>query len=592
MARMTAEDELRGAVELWTGETARARLNDPAFRAEWERLYGACPWATVFQSPAYASTWYEFYPGFVPVVVGASGADGRLRGLLLLAVAPHGGLVAAGARQAEYQVWLARPEDGDAFIQAALERLASAYPRETLTLRYLPPDTPRAWLRRRRGVAARCVLRAARRGIVDVARLASHASGKKERYRLRQLERAGPVVYELVSDPARVGALLEEMAPLCDLRQGAFYDVLPFRGDPAKLPFHRALAREPGLLYVSVLRCGDQIAAADVDADNRGQLTSWLSALWPRFSRHSPGRVAMLFKVQRLAQDGWSSVDLTPGDPYKDAMATRFDETYTLRVFFSRRSLAAWRAGETARRALKAMVVSTGIEPSRLRERASAVRAAIEAVGTGSAPVRAVRALGARLWAYRQTDLYEFRLGAVTELPAGDPLRVDHYADLVGYRGGLTGLEPRRAFLRRAWSRLERGSSVYTRVDGRDLTVAAWVSAPPAAPEDAALAQMLPTQSALVHDLIAAPAHCRPDEWVAVLPQLVRDAAGRPGVARVLLAVPQGRDDLAEAARRLGGVHVGALHEKARAGRARRWSTVDAARAVAPAPAEAAEARG
>ncbi|MDQ3995991.1 MAG: hypothetical protein M3303_03120, partial [Gemmatimonadota bacterium] len=127
-------------VELWRDDDAHDLLESPSLREQWERLYAECPWASVFQAYGYVATWYAIYrPRFRPLLVAAKDADGSLTGLLPLAIPAAGDLVAAGGRQAEYQVWLARPGDGDAFIEAALERLADEYPGRALTLQYLTP---------------------------------------------------------------------------------------------------------------------------------------------------------------------------------------------------------------------------------------------------------------------------------------------------------------------------------------------------------------------------------------------------------------------------------------------------------------------
>jgi hypothetical protein len=565
-------------LELWRDEAAWARLEAPEFREQWDRLYAECPWASVFQSCGYASAWYDAYRRrFTPLLVGARGDDGSLSGLLLLAVAADGQLVAAGERQAEYQVWLARPAEGDAFIETALERIAEAYAGRTLTLHYLPPDTPRGWLASRRGIARRCVLRPVSRGIMDVTESGADAAlmTKNNRVKLKRLERVGPVAFERVTDPVAIDSLLDEIVPLCDLRQGALHDVLPFREDPLKVPFHRALARVPGLLYVSVLRCGGATASAQVDADNRGQVAIGFGALSPSLTRHSPGRLHALFRARDVARQGHRSIDLTPGGAYKEFLATRFDEVYTLRVFFGARRLVSWCAADATRRAAKALLSRAGADPTGARERVDQWRQAVDAAGAGGMAARALRALRAWLWDDLEVQLYEFDARAAAWLPASARLRLDCLSDLVSYRPGHTGFEPRRVFLHEALSRLERGARAYTRVDGPDLVTSAWVSAPPEAAHRADLGGALGHDAALIHDLAATPALCHPDEWARVLSQLLRDAAALPGVTRAVLAMPAGRRDLQDAARRLGGRYVGSVYARTRGPRTRRWSTVE-----------------
>src|ERR671914_882907 len=202
-------------VDISKGGAASELLHSPEFRAQWERLYADCPWASVFQSFAYASTWYEVYQSrFTPLLVDAYDQWGQLSGLFPLAVDANGSLVAAGGRQAEYQVWLARPGEGDAFIEAAVERLTAEFPGRTLTLRYVPPNAPLQWLRNR-DIARRCGMRSVRRGLMDLREVDAEAALRKKnnRIKLNRLQRVGPVEYERLTEPEAIDALLEQIVP-------------------------------------------------------------------------------------------------------------------------------------------------------------------------------------------------------------------------------------------------------------------------------------------------------------------------------------------------------------------------------------------
>jgi CelD/BcsL family acetyltransferase involved in cellulose biosynthesis len=563
-------------LEIRTGDPARATLESAGFRERWEDLYAKCPWASVFQSFGYASTWYDVYRSFTPLLVEGVDADGGLRALLPIAVAPHGDLVAAGGRQSEYQVWLAHPGDGDAFIAAALECLAARYPGRTLTLRYLPPNAPREWLTSGRGIARWCALRSVRRGIMEVTETAAEAGLRKRgnRVKLKRLERVGPVVYEQLTDPAAIDALLDEIVPFCDLRHGALHDVLPFRGDPMKLPFHRALARVAGQLYVTVLRVGERVATAEFNARNRGQLVRGFAALSPALARHSPGTIHTLFLARDLARQGDWSIDLTPGDAhYKDLLATRFDEVYVLRAFLGPGRRAGWGVAEGARRAAKRVATWTGVDTRALYARLEFLRERIESTGPGSPPVRGFRALKEHLWADREVQLFELDQRAWVGRPLDSRTRADCFADLVSYRPGFISFEPRRTFLRRALGRIERGAHVYTLMDGAELVSSAWVSTSGRALDFEEVAAVVPSGTALLYDIEATPALRTPDTWGSVLPQLAQHAAALPGVERVFMVVPRGRDDLVSAARSLGATLVGSVHERIRGGRRQSWCT-------------------
>jgi CelD/BcsL family acetyltransferase involved in cellulose biosynthesis len=569
-------------VEVWKGEAAQARLHSGELREEWETLYAGCPWASVFQSYSYASTWYEIYRSqFTPLIVAGISDDGVLCGLLLLALGADGNPVAAGGRQAEYQVWLARPLDGDAFIEMALDRLGAECPGRALRLRYLPPNTPIGWLRSA-DFAGASVLNTVRRGIMDldVAQTEAALRKKRNRNKLNQLERVGPVTYERLTDPAAMDALIEEIIPYCDLRHGALHDVLPFRGDPLKQPFYRALARLPGLLWVSVLRCGERIASAEIDIDNRGQLALGFGGLAPSLMRSSPGRLHMLFLARDFAQQGHKSIDLTPGGGYKDLLASHFDEVYKVRVALGARRRLSWRADAAARRVAKSVIARTGADPSELMEQAARFRRSLDTAGPGSRPTRALRALKERVWSDREVQLFAIDERSSASLPGETPMRADRLADLVAYRQGVIGFEPRRAFLRLALSHLEQGSRPYTRVEGGDLIASAWVSRSPGQFDGVDLAGAVAPDTVVVHDLTMSEQLTSPSEWIAVLRQLVRDASESPNVARILVAVRGDSPDLREAIRRMSGRYAGSVYARTRAARTHQWSTVQ----HAPAP--------
>src|SRR5215468_1612512 len=112
-------------VELLTNNAAKKLIEDAKFREKWKKLYDKCPWGSVFQSAEFVATWYETYVNqYTPVIVAGINDEEKLVGLFTLATDMKSGeLVAAGSNQAEYQAWLAEPQDANVFIEAALEKL-------------------------------------------------------------------------------------------------------------------------------------------------------------------------------------------------------------------------------------------------------------------------------------------------------------------------------------------------------------------------------------------------------------------------------------------------------------------------------------
>ena len=142
------------------------------FLRSWNALWTECPWATLFQKQNFVIPWYRIYASrYEPVLLAANGDDGDLIGLLLLAQERSTGiLVHAGAHQAEYQTWIARPGLGNAFIVSALDVISEIFSPGTLTFLYLPPLAPRHWVEpdRNNKWAARTMLRPVRRGLMDL----------------------------------------------------------------------------------------------------------------------------------------------------------------------------------------------------------------------------------------------------------------------------------------------------------------------------------------------------------------------------------------------------------------------------------------
>src|SRR5690554_3069973 len=74
------------SVQLLTGREVLELLPNAEFHNQWNELYQSCPWATVFQSYEFVSTWFNlFQDQYLPILVKGE-MDGELVGLLTLAI--------------------------------------------------------------------------------------------------------------------------------------------------------------------------------------------------------------------------------------------------------------------------------------------------------------------------------------------------------------------------------------------------------------------------------------------------------------------------------------------------------------------------
>lgn len=316
------------------GAEAMALGQTQACRAGWLSLLDACPWGTGFQHPDFVFPWYRLYlDRFLPVLVLAHAADGRLAGLLPLAREVRSGIVrGAGDKQAEYQVWLADPKDGDDFIDRAVPALRAALPGTDLHLKYLPSGTPLAWCTD----VPTCALRVHRRPLMhaEYAVMTKQRNKKNHRQNFNRLSRMGPVVFERVVDQRRFAEILGDICIQYDDRQEALYGHRPFNQDPTKQTFLLELQRS-GLLHTSLLTVGGSIAAAHIGLLSHGRaIHLGINTHAPAFAAHSPGQLLLAMLGVHMVDDTTCLLDLTPGgDPYKEHFATGHDLAFELSAY-------------------------------------------------------------------------------------------------------------------------------------------------------------------------------------------------------------------------------------------------------------------
>ena len=247
---------------------ARACLGSGEFAAAWDALHGACPWATGCQSAGFARAWYGSYAElYAPLLVVSEAPAGGVAGLLALGrERATGRLVNVGAHQAEYHCWIARSDDGDGFIRAALHRLRTESPGNALRFRYLPPGAPLRWLEGDGKLARLAEVQPVPRPLLQLAdeeRLfAERLRKKSNKSRLNRLRRSGgELAGAEITSEAELAEVIDEIAANYDHRQGEANAVRPFAEDPCKRDFNLRLLRE-GVLHGYVLRAGPRFVSA------------------------------------------------------------------------------------------------------------------------------------------------------------------------------------------------------------------------------------------------------------------------------------------------------------------------------------------
>lgn len=457
-------------MELLTDQQAAAHLADPAFIREWNRLAQRCPWASCFQRPDFAVTWYRAYAErFQPVLAIDRDASGQLTGLLPLAIDTRGALSVAGEYQAEYQGWLCTPETGEIFMPEAIRLLRLRFPTASLCFCHLPAGTPLGWAATG-ALAVRCTRRNVRRPILrfgdgsDIQRSLAKSGNKS---RLRQLRRLGPVEFAKVTDPAEFGELMRQIADFQNARCLAVRGEEPFAVDPHKFNFHLAMLNTPGLLHVTTLRAGGRLLSAHLNVTRGREAQLGLISHDPLLAHYSPGKLHILFLARMLHEEGFEQLDLTPGgEAYKERFANDADAIDSLEIHPSaaRRTIA--QTLHLLRQSAKRTLEQRQLAPCEVRRQMNQLRRL--------RPQRAVASLAGHLrrWVSdrRQTRIYQGSLRRVGGRAM--EIRCDTLHDLMALaRRSAEGA----AFLSDAYARIERGQRFLATVDEGTPANIAWL---------------------------------------------------------------------------------------------------------------------
>ncbi len=462
-------------LDLLIGSEAELLLKDRVFHQKWGLLYHNCPWATPCQGVDFVTIWYEVYRElFQPLLLVEMSSDGNLVGLLTLALTRDSKqIVVAGGAQAEYQTCLANPEFGDVFMEAAMGLLGDHFPSLTLELRYLPPLAPRKWLMTKTWVNS-TILETHSRPLMklgDGEHLRKSLRKSSNKSRLNRLKRLGEVRLELLHTTAELAEILDQTIAYYDLRQGAVNNSQPFQTDSLKKPFHLALMNVKDLLNVAVLKVGDRLVSAHIGLSDTKQCIWGIPAHSPFHSAYSPGKLLLLMLGIELVNNGFETIDLTPGgDPYKDRFATDYDTVYVLTVFLNRQpwqKFATELKLETKSNAKK-LIVAIGMDTNKVKD------ALTKLLGSNRTKPIDRQQLSSKI----EYQIYCYNKDRISIDDQSGLVRKDCIEDLFLFQPVESGQQ--QAFLSLCLERFEAGEHVYTWVEHHRLIYYCW-SIPPRA---------------------------------------------------------------------------------------------------------------
>ncbi|HEV7299965.1 MAG TPA: GNAT family N-acetyltransferase [Tepidisphaeraceae bacterium] len=541
-------------IEIVHNFDAHRLMADEAFRGAWAQLWDQCPWATTCQAHGFADAWYGAYrEHYEPLLVLGRSDTGALLAVLPLGKAIRGGrVVVAGAHQAEYQSCVSAPEHGDTFMRLAMVALQPLLASSGLALRYMQPSSPTAWLDDA-SLQSRVTTKWHRRPLMrfdDGKEVEASLKKSGNKSRIRRMKKFGNVALVHITDPAEFERLLGTIIESYDLRRLAIDGVAPFQHDPCKRPFHLSLMRTPGLLHVTVLKVGDQVASAHLNAMGKRDGIVSLICHNAALGSHSPGKIHVLMLAQLLMKQGYGQLDLTPGgDAYKERFATAWDEVREVSIFPT--SAARQRAAFMLRAdgAIRSGLTKVGIQPAKAKAASREVRS--------MGPLKAAQAVTrwATDWsASRQvTNVYRWSPASLAN-PNEYPLaRRDTLKQLLDCDLSELGISQRQ-FVSSALRRIESGNHLYSVIDGQRLLHCGWLAH---GPDPEGLAEVMPgltvpSTSVVLFDLYSTATSPRRGP-ASFIEHMLRHAVTIANGAPVIVVSPS-RGRIAEAVCRVPGM--------------------------------------
>lgn len=564
-------------IDLVTGSEAISWITAQAIRQKWKNLYDRCHWGTVCQSEQFVLPWYDAYSEqYTPAVVSSTRDNGELAGLMTMAVSRESGeLLLAGGGQAEYQTWLADPDDDSSFIKAALQKLTEHFPNGTLRFLFVPPATPLEWVSSGKW-AQTCEVRHFPRPLmstIDGSVFTKSLRKTSNKSRLNRLARNGEVRFERINRAEEFEAIFDQAMTYGSFRHAAIHSVEP-RRDPLKKQFFMAMMAIPKVLHVTVLRVGDEIASSHIGVNNKDQVLLGTLAYSPSFARHSPGKLHLLMLGEELAKEGITAFDLTPGGEYKDRFATHHDSTHVLTVFFNATQRFKYKTKRKLIAGAKYGLQLARITPAQAQETLAQINHKWKLTKVSKLPPKLFNVAHKRLSNSMEMRVYSYDLELARNVSVPEVMKRDHLPDLMAYQPSEAWQPRFSVFLRSALTSLEGGSHVYTRAEDGRLLHYMWLIERVEKSNLTEVGQVLylPPGSATIANAYTHPAARGKKLYQHAVRQILHDAALVPETKLLFAGVMANNSASRHVLEKLGfNYHFSFFSETVR-GKTRRWT--------------------
>ena len=302
-------------------------IKDDDFIANWQLLAKVSKEFTLIQEPDLVVAWYQAYKNeYDPLMVVAKDEGDNVVGILPLAISlEDGGISHAGHGQAEYNGWIAKQELEEEFLVESLILLKQQCGLSKWDWGWMPPNANTDWLKSAKlteqGIyvnLGHCELPVY--DLSDTDRIAQIKKSKSTKSKINRLKRAGDLKIERITEVSRAKEVFADLKKISNFRNLAVYDNMPFVGeDSNKEQWHLNHLDGSDNVHFTVLWQGDEFLACNFGFCSEDTVIIGLFTYNPVQGGHSPGNVFLIELIEFITNEGFRTLDLSPGgDLYKE----------------------------------------------------------------------------------------------------------------------------------------------------------------------------------------------------------------------------------------------------------------------------------
>ncbi len=556
-------------------DEAQELLEDEEFGRKWKELFEKCPWATVFQDFEYLSIWNRNYKNACETfLIYETDAADELTGLFPLARRlKTGKIFAMGDYHAEYQTWLATPENGDRFAEKAFDLLVAEFPDQRLQMLFLAPNTPLNWIKGRWTKQTR--LLPLPRPIVKLSGENPPAKSLKKKgnkSRIRQLKKKGELEFAEVTCPIKFSKLFDQAENFSRLRVSGIHDVQTEKDENRK-KFHLDLMNETDVVYPTALKINDEIVSAQVCFRNRGEMLLCITAMSPFYAKQSPSKIHLLMLGNLLAEKGYESFDLSPGNGYKERFATDIEETHALDIFFNKADAAKFKTRRKIAKFGRKTLEKFNFTKSRLFRIGDRLLHKLKRVRLSTIPGTILKNIGLKIYECKEVRMYSFDVERIIDIENRGTMNVDSVSDLLKYKPVEGWQDTTSQFHQKVLRNFEAGIHSYSYAEDETLLHYGWLIERQEVSNVFEVGQEfnLPPNTSVLFDYYTHPKARGKGLYQKSLLQGLHDAAKIPETEQVFIGVIADNAPSRHVIEKLGFKYEGSLFRETRLGFVKKW---------------------